>query len=93
MTLSQRRERPEHDFESVKLDIPIQARIKTVYRGPSVAFVPHPHINGAWVKVATCVVDRACPHCGAPVGSLCISTTGKYTSAHHYKRRFGEVSP
>lgn len=73
------------DLEAVRLERPLQ-QVKTVYRGPAVAFVPHPHIRGAWVRVAPCVVDSACSHCKVPAGTLCISTTGKYTVSHHWKR-------
>lgn len=75
----------ETELRSVELELPLQ-RVRRVYRGTNIAFVPHPHINGAWVRVATCVVDRACPDCSAPPAVLCTSTSGKYTVGHHYKR-------
>lgn len=73
------------DLEAVRLDNPLM-QVKTVFRGPGVAFIPHPHIRGAWVRVAPCVVDSACAHCNAPPGVLCTSTSGRYTVSHHWKR-------
>jgi hypothetical protein len=75
-------------LETVELERPLQ-QVKKVYRGQGVAFIPHPHIRGAWVKVAPCVVDHACPSCNAPPGVLCTSTTGKYTVSHHFNRPRG----
>lgn len=79
-----------HDVEAVEMEPPLW-KVKRVYRGPSVAFIPHPHIHGAWVRVHPCVVDRACPHCKAGPGELCLSTVpGKRHVAHHYKRAWAE---
>jgi hypothetical protein len=72
------------DVEAVELKKPLW-KVKRVYRGPGVAFIPHPHVHGAWVRVHPCVVESACPDCNAGVGELCTSTRG-HTVAHHYKR-------
>lgn len=72
------------DLEEVILDRPVQ-RVKRVYFGPTVAFVPHPHLRGAWVKTHPCVVLVACPQCESPRGFLCLGAQGFGVSVH-FKR-------
>lgn len=78
--------RSSFDLEAVELPLPLGKAMR-VYRGPMVAFIPHPNIHGAWVRVHPCVTEVACPHCGAGVGELCHSTiAGRRTVTNHYKR-------
>jgi hypothetical protein len=75
---------PEQDLQEVRLEQPAQ-KIKRVYLGPAVAFVPHPHLRGAWVKTHPCVVLVSCPHCDSPKGFLCLGSQG-FGVTVHYKR-------
>lgn len=74
----------EKDFETVELDTPLR-NVKRIYVGGSVAFVPHPYINGAWMKTHPDIAV-ACSHCSALPGELCVSTSGKRTGTIHYRR-------
>lgn len=75
---------PEQDLVEVRLEQPAQ-KIKRVYLGPAVAFVPHPHLRGAWVRTHPCVVLVACPHCDSPRGFLCLGSQGFMVNVH-FKR-------
>lgn len=79
------------DLRAIVLDLPL-GKVKRVYVGTGVAFVPHPHLEGAWCKVNPCVVRRACPLCKAVPGELCLSRTGKRTVGHHHRRLYGEAT-
>lgn len=76
----------EPDISPVELYLPVQARVRRVYVGQGVAFVPHPHINGAWVRTHPCVVEAACPVCNVPAGSLCLGRQKGFSATHHYMR-------
>jgi hypothetical protein len=69
------------DLQEVVLEQPVQ-RVKRVYFGPSVAFVPHPHLRGAWVKTHPCVVLVSCPQCESPRGFLCLGSQGFGVTVH-----------
>lgn len=79
------------DLKKVELEKAV-GKVKNVYFGAGVAFVPHPHIHGAWVKVHPCVVHNTCPHCEAMPGELCHSKLGK-TVLHHYRRAWSPLNP
>ena len=72
------------DLQEVVLEHPVQ-RVKRVYFGPGVAFVPHPHLRGAWVRTHPCVVLVACPQCESPRGFLCLGSQG-FGVTVHFKR-------
>lgn len=52
------------------------------------AFVPHPQISGAWMRVHAAVVRVACPYsdCGAAIGIPCRGKRDYTAGAHHPRR-------
>lgn len=52
---------------------------------PPTAFVAHPTVRGAWMKVHPSVALVACPACGSQPGVPCRSDHG-YTSSSHFRR-------
>jgi len=60
--------------------------IVTPVNGQPCAFVPHPDIAGAYMKVDVAVVLNACGVCGADKGEPCISPDGNYWVGRHVDR-------
>jgi len=52
----------------------------------SIAFVPHPHLRGLWLKTHACVLLTACAFCEAKVGEPCRGKKGIGSWTHASRR-------
>lgn len=55
--------------------------------GALLAFVPHPDVRGAYVRVDISVVLVKCPVCKAKRGELCLGAFGRRIVSTHIDRR------
>jgi len=52
-----------------------------------VAFVPHPHLRGLYLKTHVCVDLVACSYCGAEIHEPCRNKRSGWVSSTHVSRR------
>jgi hypothetical protein len=57
------------------------------------AFVPHPQVVGAWMRVHSAVARVTCTHCSAAIGIPCRGKRDYTTGAHHPRREAAAKLP